>query len=66
MCDIGPPGAEATITIETPTINYTNTRALSGTGEVWYPALIRRYAPESYELVEINTVSAGFTAVTLP
>ena len=64
--DIGPAGAEAQITVETPTITYTANRALSGTGEVWYPVAIRRYAPESYELVELNTVSAGFTGIPLP
>ena len=64
--DIGPAGAEATVTIETPTINYTNRRTLSGTGEVWYPAAIHRYAPESYEVNILDTVSAGFTTVTLP
>ena len=64
--DIGPPGADATVTIETPTITYTDTRTLSRTGEVWYPVAIRRYAPESYELVELNTVSAGFTGIALP
>jgi hypothetical protein len=47
-------------------INYTNRRTLSGTGEVWYPAVIRRYAPESYEVIVLERVSAGFTAVTLP
>jgi hypothetical protein len=64
--DIGPAGAEATVTIETPTINYTNRRILSRTGEVWYPAAIRRYAPESYEVNIVDTVSAGFVTVTLP
>lgn len=64
--DIGAPGAEATVIIETPTLTYTNSRTLSGTGEVWYPAAIRRYAPDTYELVELNTTSAGFTGITLP
>jgi hypothetical protein len=54
------------VTIETPTINYTNRRILSRTGEVWYPAAIRRYAPESYEVNIVDTVSAGFVTVTLP
>ena len=54
------------MTIESPTINYTTTRTLSGTGEVWYPAAIRRYAPESYEVNILDTVSAGFVTVTLP
>jgi hypothetical protein len=64
--DIGAPGAEATVTIEIPGSSYTNTRALSGTGEVWYPVAIRRAASGAYEIVEINRISAGFTTVTLP
>jgi hypothetical protein len=64
--DIGASGAEATVTIEIPGSSYTNTRALSGTGEVWYPVAIRRTASGAYEIVEINRISAGFTTVTLP
>lgn len=64
--DIGAPGAEATVIIETPSLAYTNSRTLSGTGEVWYPVAIRRYAPDTYQLVELNTTSAGFTGITLP
>ncbi len=64
--DIGPPGAEASVTVEVPGGSYTNTRALSGTGEVWYPVAIRRDASNNYEVVELNTVSAGFTGITLP
>ncbi|NQW63900.1 MAG: hypothetical protein HQ461_13795 [Deltaproteobacteria bacterium] len=64
--DIGPPGAEATVSIEIPGSSYTNTRTLSGTGEVWYPVAIRRDGSNNYEVVELNTVSAGFVTVTLP
>ena len=64
--DIGPPGAEARVSVEVPGSSYTYIRTLSGTGEVWYPAAIRRSAPDSYTIVERNAVSAGFTGISLP